>query len=106
MSLFLPPLVALFYIAYGLLLASRFRPLRNLPGPPATTWFGNHLQHVSKSVSSYSPSFFLISLPSPIVTPRVYEMLVNQYGRSLRIRGLGPVRPYPDPFHSFDNSTY
>ncbi|KAJ7925206.1 cytochrome P450 [Mycena leptocephala] len=71
----LPPFLAIFlYISYHLVVAPRFNVLHNLPGPPVPTWFGNHLQHVL----------------NPTVTPKVYEILVKRYGRSVRIRGLGP----------------
>ncbi|KAJ7680230.1 cytochrome-450 hydroxylase [Mycena polygramma] len=71
----LSPVLAIFiYILYHLVVALRFNVLRNLPGPPVPTWFGNHLQHVL----------------NPTVTPTVHEIFVNRYGRSVRIRGLGP----------------
>ncbi|KAF7361970.1 Cytochrome-450 hydroxylase [Mycena venus] len=75
----LSPLVALIlygfvYVFYHVLIAPRFNILRNLPGPPVPKWFGNHLQHVL----------------NPIVTPRVHEIFVQRYGRTVRIRGLGP----------------
>ncbi|KAJ6593806.1 cytochrome-450 hydroxylase [Mycena capillaripes] len=71
----LPPFLAIFlYVFYHVLVAPRFNVLRNLPGPPVPTWFGNHLQHVL----------------NPTVTPKVHEIFVNRYGRSVRIRGLGP----------------
>ncbi|KAJ7783036.1 cytochrome-450 hydroxylase [Mycena metata] len=60
--------------SYQLVVAPRFNVLRNLPGPPVPTWFGNHLQHVL----------------NPTVTPKVYDIFVKRYGRSVRIRGLGP----------------
>ncbi|KAJ7132855.1 cytochrome P450 [Mycena crocata] len=71
----LSPIVAvLLYILYQVLVAPRFNPLRNLPGPPVPTWFGNHLQHVL----------------NPNVTPKVHDIFVQRYGRTVRIRGLGP----------------
>ncbi|KAJ7901734.1 cytochrome P450 [Mycena olivaceomarginata] len=71
----LSPLVAfLLYILYHVLVAPRFNVLRTLPGPPVQKWFGNHLQHVL----------------NPIVTPKVHEIFVQRYGRTVRIRGLGP----------------
>ncbi|KAJ7430855.1 cytochrome P450 [Mycena galericulata] len=71
----LPPFVAVSsYLFYQVLVALRFNPLRKLPGPPVPTWFGNHLQHVL----------------NPTVTPQVHEIFVKRYGRSVRIRGLGP----------------
>ncbi|KAJ6586826.1 cytochrome P450 [Mycena vulgaris] len=71
----LSPLAALFlYIFYQLFVLPRFNPLRNLPGPPLPTRFGNHLQHVL----------------DPTVSPKVHDILVRRYGRTIRIRGLGP----------------
>ncbi|KAJ7045418.1 cytochrome-450 hydroxylase [Mycena alexandri] len=71
----LSPFLAVFlYIFYQLVVAPRFNVLRKLPGPPVPTWFGNHLQHVL----------------NPTVTPKVYDIFVKRYGRSVRIRGLGP----------------
>ncbi|KAF7376063.1 Cytochrome P450 4F1 [Mycena sanguinolenta] len=65
----LSPLAALFlYLCYRVLVAPRFSVLRNLPGPPVLEWFGNHLQHVLKSMSSSS----------------------NDMGGRSGIRGLGP----------------
>ncbi|KAJ7497201.1 cytochrome P450 [Mycena latifolia] len=71
----LSPFVAvLLYVVYRVLVLPRFNPLRNLPGPPIPAWFGNHLRHVL----------------DPTVSSKVYEILVKRYGRSVRIRGLGP----------------
>ncbi|KAJ7248691.1 cytochrome P450 [Mycena rebaudengoi] len=62
------------YIFFRALVASRFSGLRDLPGPPVQKWFGNHLRHVL----------------NPTVTPFVHEIFVQYYGRTVRIRGLGP----------------
>ncbi|KAK7057267.1 cytochrome-450 hydroxylase [Favolaschia claudopus] len=71
----LSPFVALTaYIFYRVLVKPRFNVLRHLPGPPVQKLFGNHLQHVL----------------NPTVTPKVYELFVQRYGRTVRIRGLGP----------------
>ncbi|KAJ7262271.1 cytochrome P450 [Mycena haematopus] len=71
----LSPLVAIFlYLCYRVVVAPRFNVLRNLPGPPVLKWFDNHLQHVL----------------NPTVTPKVHELFVERYGRTVRIRGLGP----------------
>ncbi|KAJ6609827.1 cytochrome-450 hydroxylase [Mycena sp. CBHHK59/15] len=75
-----PPLLAVcLYVVYQVVVAPLFNPLCNLPGPPVPTWFGNHLQHVL----------------NPTVTPKVYEIFVRRYGRSVRIRGLASA--YSDP---------
>ncbi|KAJ7845922.1 cytochrome P450 [Mycena leptocephala] len=71
----LPPFLAIcLYISYQVLVAPRFNALRHLPGPPVPAWFGNHLLHVL----------------NPTVSPQVNELFVKRYGRSVRIRGLGP----------------
>ncbi|KAJ6499396.1 cytochrome-450 hydroxylase [Mycena sanguinolenta] len=71
----LSPLAALFlYLCYRIFVAPRFSVLCKLPGPPVLEWFGNHLQHVL----------------NPTVTPKVHELFVQRYGRTVRIRGLGP----------------
>ncbi|KAJ6456703.1 cytochrome-450 hydroxylase [Mycena sanguinolenta] len=64
----------LLYPCFRILVRPRFNVLRNLPGPPVTRWFGNHLQYVL----------------NPIVSRKVHEMFVRRYGRTVRIRGLGP----------------
>ncbi|KAH8828331.1 cytochrome P450 [Flagelloscypha sp. PMI_526] len=52
----------------------KLNPLRRLAGPPVRGLFGNHLKAVL----------------DPAISPRAYEALVRRYGRSIRIRGLGP----------------
>ncbi|KAF7358656.1 Cytochrome-450 hydroxylase [Mycena sanguinolenta] len=56
------------------LVGQRSNVLRSLPGPPVTRWFGNHLQHVL----------------DPFVSRKAHEIFVQLYGRTMRIRGLGP----------------
>ncbi|KAJ7209491.1 cytochrome P450 [Mycena pura] len=74
-SLILSPVAAVvLYVFYRLLLAPRFSVLRSLPGPPVTTWFGNHLQYVL----------------DPTITPKIYQIFVQRYGRAVRIRGFFP----------------
>ncbi|KAJ7647419.1 cytochrome-450 hydroxylase [Roridomyces roridus] len=74
MQWLLVPVLAIVYLGYRLFVAPRFSPLRKLPGPPAPSFFGNHLQHVL----------------NPTVTPRVHEIFAQRYGHSVRIRALGP----------------
>ncbi|KAJ7246433.1 cytochrome P450 [Mycena rebaudengoi] len=62
------------YIFFRALVAPRFSGLRDLPGPPVQKWFGNHFRHVL----------------NPTLTPFVHEIFVQYYGRTVRIRGLGP----------------
>ncbi|KAJ6474217.1 cytochrome-450 hydroxylase [Mycena sanguinolenta] len=64
----------LVYPCFHVLVGPRFNVLRNLPGPPVTRWFGNHLRHVL----------------NPVESRKVYEIFVRRYGRTMRIRGLGP----------------
>ncbi|KAJ7072405.1 cytochrome-450 hydroxylase [Mycena amicta] len=73
--LVLSPLVALFlFILYRLVVARFFNVINSLPGPPVSKWFGNHLEHVL----------------NPSVTPRVYNLFAQRYGRAVRIRGFFP----------------
>ncbi|KAJ7703296.1 cytochrome-450 hydroxylase [Mycena rosella] len=70
----LSPFVAGFlYVVYRRLVLLCFNPLRELPGPPVKRWLG-HMQHVL----------------DPTVSHKVQRILVKQYGRSIRIRGVGP----------------
>jgi len=52
----------------------RLNPLRILAGPPARSWFKTHLNGVL----------------DPVISPRVHEIYVQRYGRSIRIQGIGP----------------
>jgi cytochrome P450 len=56
-----------------LCIAPRFNPLRILAGPPAHGWFKTHLNGVL----------------DPAVSPRIHEIYVHRYGRSIRIQGIG-----------------
>ncbi|KAF7358644.1 Leukotriene-B(4) omega-hydroxylase 2 [Mycena sanguinolenta] len=71
----LASIVAILYACscFHILVGLRFNVLRNLPGPPVTRWFGNHLQHVL----------------DPFVSRKAHEIFVQLYGRTMRIRGLG-----------------
>ncbi|KAF8159536.1 cytochrome-450 hydroxylase [Crassisporium funariophilum] len=62
------------YLFYLLAIAPRFNPLQKLAGPPTTGWFKNHLNAVL----------------DPGISPQVHEFYVKKYGRSIRIRGVGP----------------
>ncbi|TFK44652.1 cytochrome-450 hydroxylase [Crucibulum laeve] len=68
---------ALLLVAYAVLhlvILPRRNPLWNIAGPPLRKWFGNHLHAVL----------------DPAISPRVHELYVKKYGRSIRIRGIGP----------------
>ncbi|RDB16987.1 hypothetical protein Hypma_002672 [Hypsizygus marmoreus] len=62
------------YVVYGAVIAPRWNPLHEIDGPPVVGWFKNHLYPVLE----------------PSVSPRVHEAFVKRYGRSIRIRGVGP----------------
>ncbi|TFK22582.1 cytochrome-450 hydroxylase [Coprinopsis marcescibilis] len=63
------------YVAYQLLLRPRFNPLLRLAGPNPGGLFKSNLQPVM----------------SPSVSPRAHETYVHHFGRSFRIRGVGPL---------------
>ncbi|KAL0956023.1 hypothetical protein HGRIS_002196 [Hohenbuehelia grisea] len=67
-------LLALTFAAYHLVLAPYFNPLRRIAGPPQKGWFGTYLQ----------------ALLDPARSPKVHEIFVRRYGRTIRIRGVGP----------------
>ena len=84
------------YAIYLLCIAPRFNPLQTLAGPPARSWFRGHLSGVLEYVE---PLFFekndLVDFSlfrSPVISPRVHEIYVQKYGRSIRIQGVGAVR--------------
>ncbi|THV08596.1 cytochrome-450 hydroxylase [Dendrothele bispora CBS 962.96] len=75
LQLFLGWLVLLVIVlVYYLLILPRLNPLGRLSGPPIRSFFVNHLQPVL----------------DPARSPIVYDHLVKHYGRSIRIRGVGP----------------
>ncbi|KAK7035395.1 hypothetical protein VNI00_011926 [Paramarasmius palmivorus] len=61
-------------LVYYLWVIPRITPLRHLGGPPVKSLFANHLYAVL----------------DPAHSPLVYEKFVEKYGRSIRIRGVGP----------------
>ncbi|KAF8906588.1 cytochrome P450 [Gymnopilus junonius] len=65
---------AIAYAGYLLVIVPSLNPLQLLAGPPDQGWFRNHLQ----------------SVLDPAVSPRMHEYFVRKYGRSIRIRGVGP----------------
>ncbi|GLB37143.1 putative cytochrome P450 [Lyophyllum shimeji] len=71
----LAPVVALLaYLVYQNFIAARWNPLHRIAGPPVRGWFKNHLYAILE----------------PSVSPAAHEALVKKYGRSIRIRGVGP----------------
>ncbi|KAJ3995138.1 cytochrome P450 [Lentinula boryana] len=62
------------FIVYYLFIVKYFNPLRRIAGPPVRTLLGNHLSAVL----------------DPKRSPAVHKHLVEKYGRSVRIRGVGP----------------
>ncbi|KAF8525162.1 cytochrome-450 hydroxylase [Hysterangium stoloniferum] len=69
----LVPLLLL-YVAYIVLIEPRLSPIHYLPGPPVSRWLTSHLS--------------LILDPSK--SAREVEELVQKYGRTFRIVGMGP----------------
>lgn len=61
-------------ILYALFISPRINPLRVIPSPPLRGLMGSHLGPVL----------------DPARSPRTHEILAKEYGRSVRIRGLGP----------------
>lgn len=64
----------LVYFVYKLVSALYFDPLRSIAGPKVRRWFGNNLHAVL----------------DPSISPKVHQVYIKRYGRSIRIRGLGP----------------
>ncbi|KAG2146409.1 cytochrome P450 [Suillus bovinus] len=62
------------YVAYHVIIAPRFNPLRKLAGPPLNGPLHNHMSPVL----------------DPFRSPRTHAAYVEKYGRNVRIRGLGP----------------
>ncbi|KAG2016007.1 cytochrome P450 [Coprinopsis cinerea AmutBmut pab1-1] len=62
------------WVVYRVVIEPRFNPLLKLAGPPSPGLFGTNLAPVL----------------SPTVSPRLHEVYAENYGRSMRIRGVGP----------------
>ncbi|KAF5386081.1 hypothetical protein D9615_002473 [Tricholomella constricta] len=73
-SLLAPVVAFVLYLVYENLIAAQWNPLHQIAGPPVLGWFQNHL----------------FAVLEPSVSPRVHEAFVHKYGRSIRIRGVGP----------------
>ncbi|KAG5716767.1 Leukotriene-B(4) omega-hydroxylase 2 [Termitomyces sp. T112] len=73
-SLLASVIFLLFRFVYENFVKVRWSPLHQIAGPPVSGWFKNHLYAVLE----------------PSVSPKVYEMFIKRYGRSIRIRGVGP----------------
>lgn len=85
------------YVIYVCFIAPRFNPLMVLPSPPLRGLFDHHMGPLLECVHNgiyalpkvlTSPRCF-----SPSRSPRSHEIIVKEYGRSVRVRGMGPVRP-------------
>ncbi|KAG6813306.1 hypothetical protein H0H92_012119 [Tricholoma furcatifolium] len=67
-GLIIPLLALLLYFVYENLIKAQWNPLHQIAGPPVVGWFKNHLFAVLE----------------------VHELFIKKYGRSIRIRGVGP----------------
>ncbi|KIK67077.1 hypothetical protein GYMLUDRAFT_37120 [Collybiopsis luxurians FD-317 M1] len=74
MLLLLPLILLATLIIYYLFIVKYFNPLWQISGPPVNSLFGNHLSAVL----------------DPRRSPAVHKHLVEKYGRTIRIRGVGP----------------
>ncbi|KAF5389492.1 hypothetical protein D9757_004321 [Collybiopsis confluens] len=72
--LLVPVLLLAAFAVYLLFIVQHFNPLRHISGPPVRSLFGNHLSAVL----------------DPRRSPTVHKHFVEKYGRSVRIRGVGP----------------
>ncbi|KAG6844337.1 hypothetical protein H0H87_007613 [Tephrocybe sp. NHM501043] len=91
-GLLAPTILLLFYIVYENLVKQLWNPLHQIAGPPVKGWFKNHLFAVLECVYrawlEFSTQHTLSARPS--VSPKIHERFVKLYGRSVRIRGIGP----------------
>ncbi|EGN99960.1 hypothetical protein SERLA73DRAFT_180296 [Serpula lacrymans var. lacrymans S7.3] len=62
------------YVVYQVFVAPRFNPLQKLAGPPVKGLLGNHMSMVL----------------DPFRSPKAHAAYVEKYGRTVRIRGIGP----------------
>ncbi|KAG6821000.1 hypothetical protein H0H93_008629 [Arthromyces matolae] len=69
-----------------LALKMKLNPLHQIAGPPVTGWFKNHL----------------FAVLEPSVSPLVHEKFVEKYGRSFRIRGVGPIPKWDERLLTLD----
>lgn len=81
----------LLYIVYVNFIKVRWNPLHQIAGPPVSGWFKNHLYAVLEYVKRNSHRVVLILRFRPSVSPKAHETYIQKYGRSFRIRGVGPV---------------
>ena len=93
MSVVLLALVALLlWVVHQVFIAPRWNPLQQLAGPPSPGLFKNHLFAVLEYARSHPLAVLLTNaFCRPSISPRVHETFVQRYGRSIRIRGVGPV---------------
>ncbi|KAG6907916.1 hypothetical protein DXG01_006971 [Tephrocybe rancida] len=75
LSGFLAPVASLIsYLVYENLVKPQWNPLHQIAGPPVMGWFKNHL----------------FAVLEPSISPKIHERFVQKFGRSIRIRGIGP----------------
>lgn len=82
-SILLLVLLVVVYAAYNLLVAPHFSPLHDLPGPPISGLLGTHLD----------------LLLDAGISAKETEKMVNKYGRTFRILGMGVVRLSQSQIH-------
>lgn len=79
------------YLFYRLVFLPLQNPLHELAGPPVRKLLSNHLSGVLEYVLKTMLMVQLNNDFSPVISPRVHELYTQRYGRSIRIRGVGPV---------------
>ncbi|KAF5354697.1 hypothetical protein D9756_005236 [Leucocoprinus leucothites] len=72
-SVFLALGVLTGWLVYQVFIAPKFNPLQRIAGPPSKGFTGN-----------------MSRVLDPASSPKAHEIYVRRYGRSIRIRGLGP----------------
>jgi hypothetical protein len=87
-------LLCLAWATWFCIIAPARSPLRILPGPPVKGFFGTHMGPILEYVQCYylGEVLVLTRVRSPARSPKTHEIIIRDYGRAVRIRGLGPVR--------------
>ncbi|KAJ7594780.1 cytochrome-450 hydroxylase [Mycena floridula] len=62
------------YLVFQLFIAPRLNPLKDIAGPPLRSLFDSHL----------------LAVLNPKISARIHALYTQKYGRSIRIRGIGP----------------
>jgi hypothetical protein len=84
-------LLLLMWATWFCIIAPARSPLRQLPGPPVRGIFGSHMGPVLEYVFVCSSQVDIDRVSSPTRSPKTHEIIIRDYGRAVRIRGLGPV---------------